>query len=215
METFMRKYSFWITTVLGIFALAWLIIDWDKMKMIQKLPILYIIALAVHEIEETRLPGGFVELVTSMTGIEIKNIGIAKFGLLLFTLYATILPAFFAEYIWPVMATLFIGCIEIFAHLAAARINPKRFYSHGMITAVFIQFPITVYGYCYLFANRLIHGIFWLWAALFLLIPLFSLQALIVRSNGGKWSEFVSHAGRAMLTKEGLNETEIGKKRLD
>lgn len=35
-------------------------------------------------------PGGCVELVTSMTGIEIKSLGLAKFGLLCFTIYATV-----------------------------------------------------------------------------------------------------------------------------
>jgi hypothetical protein len=112
----------------------------------------------VHEIEELKLPGGFVELVTAMTGVEIKNIGLAKFGLLLFTLYATVVPAFLAGYVWPVMATLFIGCIEVFAHLAAAGVNPGRFYSPGMITALCVQFPVAVYGYWQLFADGLVRG---------------------------------------------------------
>lgn len=207
MENFMRKYSFWITSALGVCAVIWLIVGWDGMPMIQRLPVLYIAALAVHEIEELKLPGGFVELVTTMTGAEIKNIGIAKFGLLLFTLYATVIPAFLADLVWPVMATLFIGCIEVFAHLAAAGVNPKRFYSPGMFTAICVQFPVAAYGYYYLFSHELVSGIYWLWAAAFLLIPLFGLQALIVRSNGQKWSEFVRTAGRAMLTKNGRRET--------
>jgi hypothetical protein len=207
MENFMRRYSFWITSALGACALIWLIADWNGMPMVQRLPVMYIIALSVHEVEELKLPGGFVELVTAMTGVEIKNIGLAKFGLLLFTLYATVIPAFLAGYVWPVMATLFIGCIEAFAHLAAAGVNPKRFYSSGMITALCVQLPAAVYGYWQLFANGRVRGIYWLWAAIFLLVPLFGLQALIVRSNGQKWSEFAKSAGRAMLTREGRRET--------
>ncbi|HUM84579.1 MAG TPA: HXXEE domain-containing protein [Lachnospiraceae bacterium] len=200
MEVFMRKYSFWITSLTGLCALIFLITGWNRMTMVQRLPVMYIMVLAIHEVEELKLPGGFVELVTAMTGVEIRNIGLAKFGLLLFTLYATVIPAFLAGFIWPVMATLFIGIIEVVAHLAAARVNPKKFYSPGMLTALFVQFPVAAFGYYYLIANGMIRGIYWLYAAVFLLVPLFGLQAIIVRSNGEKWSEFIKKAGIAMLT---------------
>src|SRR5574344_1143817 len=99
MERFVEKYIFWFTAVIGVDALVVLIFNWNTIDMVQKLPIMYIVALALHEGEELKLPGGFVELVTTITGIKIKNIGLAKFGLLLFTLWATIIPAFLASYI--------------------------------------------------------------------------------------------------------------------
>ena len=177
------------------------------MDMLRKLPIIYIAALAVHEIEELKFPGGFVELVTAMTGLKLKKLGLAKLGLLMFTLYATIIPAFISGYVWPVMATMFIGIIEIFAHLAAARVNPKKFYSPGMLTAVIVQFPVAVYGFYYLFSNQMVKGIYWLYAFIFLLIPLFGLQAIIVKSNGQKYGEFINNARKAMLTSEGREKT--------
>ena len=70
MENFMRRYSFWITSALGACAVIWLIADWSGMTMLQRLPVMYIAALSIHEIEELKLPGGFVELVTTMTGVE-------------------------------------------------------------------------------------------------------------------------------------------------
>lgn len=203
MENFMRKYSFIITASLGIIAVIWLVLFRNDMTMIRRLPIIYIVALSVHETEELKLPGGFVELVTSMTGIRIENLGMAKFGLLLFTLYATVIPVFLSACIWPVMATLFIGIIEAFAHLSAARVNKCRFYSPGMFTALLVQLPVAVYGYYYLFSNGLVRGIYWLWAAIFLLVPLFGLQAIIVKSNGQKWSEFAANAAKAMFSRKG------------
>ncbi|WP_373128989.1 HXXEE domain-containing protein [Dielma fastidiosa] len=156
MDKFMEKYSFFITSLLGIIAVIGLVLGWDGMDMLKKLPIIYIMALAVHEIEELKFPGGFVEMVTAMTGLKLKKLGLAKFGLLMFTLYATIIPAFISGYVWPVMATLFIGIIEIFAHLAAARVNPRKFYSPGMLTAIVVQFPVAVYGFYYLFSNQMV-----------------------------------------------------------
>lgn len=207
MDKCMKKYSFLLTSLLGIIAVMWLVIGWNDMNMLRKLPIIYIAALAVHEIEELKFPGGFVELVTAMTGLKLKKLGLAKLGLLMFTLYATIIPAFISGYVWPVMATMFIGIIEIFAHLAAARVNPKKFYSPGMLTAVIVQFPVAVYGFYYLFTNQMVKGIYWLYAFIFLLIPLFGLQAIIVKSNGQKYGEFINNARKAMLTSEGREKT--------
>lgn len=207
MDKFMKKYSFLLTSLLGVIAVMWLVIGWKDMDMLRKLPIIYIAALAVHEIEELKFPGGFVELVTAMTGLKLKKLGLAKLGLLMFTLYATIIPAFISGYVWPVMATMFIGIIEIFAHLAAARVNPKKFYSPGMLTAVIVQFPVAVYGFYYLFSNQMVKGIYWLYAFIFLLIPLFGLQAIIVKSNGQKYGEFINNARKAMLTSEGREKT--------
>ncbi|MCQ4741539.1 HXXEE domain-containing protein [Blautia producta] len=207
MDKFMKKYSFLLTSLLGVIAVMWLVIGWNDMDMLRKLPIIYIAALAVHEIEELKFPGGFVELVTAMTGLKLKKLGLAKLGLLMFTLYATIIPAFISGYVWPVMATMFIGIIEIFAHLAAARVNPKKFYSPGMLNAVIVQFPVAVYGFYYLFSNQMVKGIYWLYAFIFLLIPLFGLQAIIVKSNGQKYGEFINNARKAMLTSEGREKT--------
>ncbi|MCD7949223.1 MAG: HXXEE domain-containing protein [Erysipelotrichaceae bacterium] len=199
MNKFMEKYSYIITGILGVIALIVLILYWNNMSMLEKLPIIYIVALAIHETEELKLPGGFVELVTSMTGLQLNNLGIAKFGLFIFTIYATVVPVFLADYIWPVMATLLIGFIEILAHLLAARINTDKFYSPGMISAIFVQFPVAVFGYYYLLMNHMIQPIYFLYAFIFLLVPLFCLQAMIVKSNGQKYGEFINNARKSLL----------------
>ncbi len=201
MEKFMSKYSFWITTLLGAAALIVLVVGWKQIDMLHKLPIIYIVALALHEAEELKFPGGFIELVTSMTGLQLKRPGIAKFGLLVFTLYATVLPVFLSQWVWPVMSTMLIGIIEIAMHLASARINKKRFYSPGLVTAVFVQFPVAVYGYYYLYSAELMRGIYWLWAILFLLLPLFLLQRAIVKSNGQSYKDFLNDARKALFSK--------------
>lgn len=197
----MRKYSFWLTSLLGGIALSVLVIGWNQIDMLHKLPIMYIVALVLHETEELKLPGGFIEMVTDMTGLQLKNLGMAKFGLLMFTLYATVLPAFLAGWVWPVMSTLFIGIVEIIMHLAAARINMERFYSPGLITAVLVQFPVAVYGYYYLYSNGLVKGIYWLWAILLLIVPLLLIQRAIVVSSGLSYKEFVNDARKALFSK--------------
>lgn len=80
MDKFMKKYSFLLTSLLGVIAVMWLVIGWNDMDMLRKLPIIYIAALAVHEIEELKFPGGFVELVTAMTGLKLKKLGLPNWA---------------------------------------------------------------------------------------------------------------------------------------
>ncbi len=201
MDKFMRKYSVWLTTVLGIAAVIFLIVTWRTAPVLQKIVAFYLVALSCHEWEELRFPGGFVELVTSLTGVEIGNLGIAKFALFVFTIYATVIPLFIYRFVWPVMVPILVGYVELLAHTAAARVNKKRFYSPGLITAVFAQFPVSVYGTWYLFSNHLVHAIYWLWAALFLFAPMLILQAVIVRSNGMHYREFIGSAVTSLFHK--------------
>lgn len=211
MDKFMEKYSFWLTGALGVAALIWLILTWNTTSMVSKLPIMYMVALAVHETEELKLPGGFVELCTSLTGLQIGNLGMAKFVLLLFTLYASLIPAIFSSNTWMIMGTMLIGVIEVLMHLIAARVNPKKFYSPGMITAILIQFPVSLYGFYYLFSNDLIRSIYWIYALLFLFIPLFGAQATVVISSGMNYKDFMGGAMKSLFTKDGR---EAAKKKL-
>ncbi len=172
------------------------------MPVLQKVTGFYLIALACHEWEELKFPGGFVELVMDMTGLEIGNLGIAKFGLFIFTVYATLVPLFFYGYIWPCIAPLLVGYVEFIAHLAAARVRKGKFYSPGMITAICLQLPVSLYGTWYLFSHSLMRGIYILWAVLFLFIPLFVCQAAIVKSNGMHYRDFVNNAKNSLLQKK-------------
>ncbi len=210
MEQFMRKYSYIVTSCLGIIAIFVLIFGWGRLSMLQKLPIMYIIALAVHELEELKFPGGFVEQVAAMTGMRANNLGTAEFALLLFTLYATLIPAFLSKFVWPVMATMMIGVVEFVAHLAAARVNKKHFYSAGMITAIGVQFPVAVYGFWYMISHGLVRWYYWLIALVFLFVPLLGAQFVIVKSNGVSYGKFWKDAVKSMATRraQGQNKEE-------
>ncbi|WP_455644894.1 hypothetical protein [Methanosphaera sp.] len=45
----------------------------------------------------------------------------------------------------------------------------------------------------------MIHGIYIIYALIFLLVPLFGIQALIVKTSGMKYSEFISNARKELL----------------
>ncbi len=49
MDKFMRKYSVWLTTVLGIAAVIFLVVTWNSAPVLQTLVAFYLIALTCHE----------------------------------------------------------------------------------------------------------------------------------------------------------------------
>ncbi len=189
-------------TAIGVIVLIFMIINWQTIPILQKVIGFYLMALACHEWEELKFPGGFVELVMDMTGLEIGNLGIAKFGLFIFTVYATLIPLFLYWYIWPCIAPILVGYVESIAHLAAARIHKGKFYSPGMITALCLQLPVSLYGTWYMFGHGLMKGIYWLWAVLYLLIPLLIVQGSIVKSNGMAYREFMKNAKDSLMKKK-------------
>lgn len=203
MEKFMAKYSVWLSMLMGVIAAIWLVVDWANMSVLTKLPVIYIIALALHEFEELKFPGGFVELVTSMTGFQLKKPGVAKFGLFMLTIYATVVPAMLSGYVWPVMAPLLLGVIEAVLHSVTARLNPYKFYSPGLYSALFVQLPVSIYGFWYLFSHGLVQGIYFLYAFLFIFVPTIALQRAIVKANGLDYSQFMKDALSALFTKDG------------
>ena len=86
------KNSLYVTTILGIIVLGITIIFWDKMPMTQRLIGIYYFLIAAHEWEEMKYPGGFVEMVISLTGMPVKDMTIPKFCLFIITIYMLLLP---------------------------------------------------------------------------------------------------------------------------
>ena len=202
MDRFMDKYSIWLSTVVGIGVAVFLIINWDSAPITQKIVGLYFIAISLHEWEEMRLPGGFVDMCTSNLGFELKNPGAAKLMLFCAEMLVAFIPLFFPHVYWLCAAPIILGYIETLAHLLATRMNPKhRFYSPGMITALFAMLPISIWGTYELIAVVNMPALDWLWGLLFLLAIVLVGQRAIVTMNGMSYREFIANARKALLSK--------------
>ena len=91
-----------------------------------------------------------------MTGVEIKKyIGLAKFGSALYPVCHHVIPAFLGRFHMTSQWQPF-----SWNHRGGAPLphqgQPEEFYSPGMLTALFVQFPVAAFGYYYLIANGMI-----------------------------------------------------------
>ena len=70
-----------------------------------------------------------------------------------------------------------------------------------MITSLVIMLPMTVYGFYTVISEHLVTGWNWLWAFLYLVVPLFGLQRYIIHSIGMDYRIFIGNALRRLSGK--------------
>ncbi len=180
-KNFFVRNSLYVTLTLAAIVMLYTVINWDTMPITQRIAGIYYFLIALHEIEEMKFPGGFVEMVIKLTGMPVKDMTIPHFCLFLITVYMMLVPFCLPSIHWLVIGPLVLGVIEPIAHFVVGRANPAtRLYSPGMITAVIFMIPLDIYSIYYLFAVEPVVWYLWLAAALLLLIPLFSVQRYIV-----------------------------------
>lgn len=188
---------------LGLAVLLVLLFCWNSLVPTQRISGMFFVAIVLHVIEEMKLPGGFVDMVVKFTGMPMVNMDVPKFYLSLLIIYMALVPMFFPRVAFMGAAPLFLGVIEIFAHLlAAAKMNEShKFYSPGMVTSLLIMLPMTAYGFYTVISQHLVTGWNWLWAFLYLVIPLFGLQRYIIHSIGMDYRVFIGNALHALFGK--------------
>lgn len=202
MIKFLKRYSLYITTAVGLAVLVYLITYWTELQVMNRLVCLIYIFVTVHEWEEKLF--GFEELNAGNLGISSDKIkdGIGYIALFFLTLYIGIVPLFFSNVVWMTATAMVLGIIELFAHISAIRMNKtKRGYTAGMATAFTVLPATAIYGFYYLISNNLMSPIEWIFAFLNLFIPLITLQYLSVKSMGVNYKEFLQNAANSMKRK--------------
>ena len=204
MKEFILKNQFWGMMLLGVGVAVWALCCWSKMVPTQHIAALFFIAITLHCVEEMKLPGGFVDMVVKFVGFPIMDMRFPKLLLTLFVVYLAFVPLFFPHVAWMGAAPLYLGIVEVVAHLlAAARMNERRvFYSPGMVTALVIMLPLTVWGFHTVISQHLLSGLDWLWAFLYLFIPLIITQRFVVKMSGMPYREFVGNAVKTLFGKK-------------
>ncbi len=199
---FITKNSLYITSLISICLLGFLIIEWTNLMVMHRLVCLTYIAIGLHEWEEKLF--GFEDLNAQHLGVTTEEINnsVGYIALFFLTIYIGIVPLFFPNAIWLTATAMILGLIEMMAHVSAIRMsNSKKKYSAGLVTA-FTLFPIiSVYGFYYLISNDMMSPIEWLYAFLNLFIPLITAQFISVKSMGVSYKKFLSNAFNSMKSK--------------
>ena len=203
MKTFIVKNSLYLMTALGVVVVTLTAVYWSELDMLQRLVSLLFAGLILHLWEEGKLPGGFTQMITDKLNFTAKS---PHFGVGITVLYVLIIVSF--PFIFPhipilAFAALYLGILEVFAHLMAIKMYDKsNIYSPGLITSVVILLPVSIYAIVYAVQNDLMQSLDWLYSFLILLGGLGMAQQIVVRGSGMKYSDFLKNVKTALFTKK-------------
>ena len=138
-KNFFVRNSLYVTLVLAAGVMVYTVANWNTMPVTQRIAGLYFFLIALHEIEEMKVPGGFVEMGSvKLTGMPIKDMTVPHFlpvpdhGV-----HAADPVLAWPSIHWLVIGPLVLGTIRTDCPPRGRQGQPRpRGYSLGMVTAV-------------------------------------------------------------------------------
>ena len=156
MATFIKHYALEIYTVL---AMSFIVCTamMDELSFVQKLVVIDAFLFILHEWEEGHYPGGFINLISGLIGIDVdeetKRASRIPAGILLLLL--SIAPFIYHDVPLVTMVVATFGIIEGVVHTLGIRLfRMKHFYTPGAVTA-WLELVISILMISYLVTNNL------------------------------------------------------------
>ncbi|WMT73480.1 HXXEE domain-containing protein [Bradyrhizobium sp. Ash2021] len=192
MMDFVTRHTLDLLTGLAMLVAVFIAVRWSTMPVLQRLAALFFIGIVAHLWEEERFPGGFTQLMTDKVGFTATNPHFGEMVLAAGVLALTFVPLFLPRVPFLVMASLLLGILEAIAHTAAIwMFKLDKLYSPGLVTALFVLLPLSLYGISYAVRNSLMTRGKWALSFLYMFGSLLLAQQLAVRASGMPYSEFL------------------------
>lgn len=203
MKNFIARNTLYLITVLGAIVAIFTFVNWSMMPVLQRMIGIFFVGLVLHLWEEGKFPGGFTDMVTNALNFTQSNPHFGEGVTVFYVLIITFVPLFFPNVAFLMLAPMMLGVLELFAHLAGIKLSgSKRFYSPGLVTAVLILIPISVYSIIYAAQNNLMSPMSWLYSFLYMIFGLLMAQQIVVRTRGMKYSDFLKNVRNALFAKK-------------
>ncbi len=188
-----------IVSVAGLAAILYVLVNWSRLPILQRMVGLQSFFIVLHITEELRVPGGFVEMIEAKLDFTLTNPHLGEFVLSIVVL-TMFVPAFlFPRRTFLVMVPMVLGVFELVMHTAGIWMFDRDIpYTPGLATAACLLAPVGVYSIRYAVKNRLMRRIDWLFVFLYMLFSVGVAQQIVVRSTGMSYAEFLRNIGKAL-----------------
>lgn len=160
MKKFLIKYNLEILTTL-MFTFVTLVAILNTVPSItQKMLVASVFLFTLHEWEENRFPGGFVNIMEGMIGKKFSEDAkeLSHVPVIILLLLIHIIPYLFDSVVFLTLIPVFLGIFEGFVHTMGVKLSKaKKYYTPGMVTA-YMMLAVSVFNVCYFAANKMITG---------------------------------------------------------
>ena len=142
----MQRVSLPLLTAYAVLVAVWAALNWGSLTLTQQLAAIATVIVTCHEWEEQRFPGGFLEMMGSILGLDTSGVDphrmYSKPDALIFVL--TILALAVPQVPLFTCALLVLGCYEGIVHVMGIKLGKlSRPYTPGLVTAeVYAVFSI-------------------------------------------------------------------------
>ena len=136
----LKKYNLEIMSVTFFGMITICAVFGGQLGLIQRVMLGYMFLFTLHEWEETRFPGGFVDLMVKFFGVKADTDQIAKshIPVSVLLLIITFVP-FFTNHPLLSLVPIYLGLFEMFIHLAGIRLHKMdKPYTPGMFTGIML-----------------------------------------------------------------------------
>ncbi|WP_025902779.1 HXXEE domain-containing protein [Tatumella sp. UCD-D_suzukii] len=202
MKQFIIKHNLALFSLAAIAILIYTLTHWQLMPVTQRMSGLFIFGITLHLWEEGRFPGGFTEMIASQLNFKGDDLHFGQIITSCYVIFIVFIPFFFPGVLFLAIAPMLLGLLEVIAHLLAIRMSPTRYYSPGLVTAIFVLMPVSLSTQHYLVTHRDPAFTDWLFAFLYMAAGLLIAQRIVVSASGMSYREFLMNVKRRLFTRE-------------
>ena len=190
MTRFIKHYALEIYTVLAMLFIVGTAMM-GELSVIQRLVVIDAFLFILHEWEEGHYPGGFINLISGLIGIEVdeetKRASRIPAGILLLLL--SIVPFVYHDVPLVTMVVATFGIIEGVVHTLGIRLfRMKHFYTPGAATA-WRELIVSILMIAYLVAHHLGHWYDYVFGPIIMIICFATLQKTMTLMVGINYSD--------------------------
>lgn len=198
MKQFLVKYNLPLFSLVAVGVLIYTLMHWQTMPVTQRMLGLFVFGITLHLWEEGHFPGGFTEMIAEKLDFKSKDIHFGQIITSCYVVFIVFIPLLFPHVLPLAIAPMLLGLLEVGAHLLAIRMSPTRYYSPGLVTAVVILMPISLYTLHYIAANTETDFSTWLLAFFYMTAGLMIAQRIVISASAMSYSDFLKNV-RARL----------------
>lgn len=157
MRRLLIKYNLEILTTLMFTFVAMVAIFNTAPSLTQKMLVAYVFLFTLHEWEENRFPGGFVNIMEGMIGKKFSEDAkeLSHIPVIILLLLIHIIPYFLDSVVFLTLIPVFLGVFEGLVHTMGVKLSKsKKFYTPGMGTA-YMMLALSVFNIYYFVYGKL------------------------------------------------------------
>ena len=194
MRRLLIKYNLEILTTLMFTFVAMVAIFNTAPSLTQKMLVAYVFLFTLHEWEENRFPGGFVNIMEGMIGKKFSEDAkeLSHIPVIILLLLIHIIPYFLDSVVFLTLIPVFLGVFEGLVHTMGVKLSKsKKFYTPGMGTA-YMMLALSVFNIYYLITNKMITGKDCLLGMVCMFVSFAVMQNRVLAINGISYKDMLN-----------------------